>query len=38
MSSPYKLTKSWGKGRTLLSVEFCAYQQNPKLCAVQATE
>ena len=32
----HKLTKSWRKGRPPLSVEFCAYQQNPKFCAVQA--
>ena len=32
----HKLTKSWRKGRPPLSVEFCAYQQNPKLCEVQA--
>ena len=32
----HKLTKSWRKGRPPLSVEFCAYQQNPKLCVVQA--
>ena len=32
----YKLTKSWRKGTPPLSVEFCAYQQNPKLCVVQA--
>ena len=32
----YKLTKSWKKGRPPLSVEFCAYQQNPELCVVQA--
>ena len=32
----HKLTKSWRKGRPPLSVEFCAYKQNPKLCVVQA--
>ena len=32
----HKLTKSWRKVRPLLSVEFCAYQQNPKFCVVQA--
>ena len=32
----HKLTKSWRKGRPPLSVEFCAYLQNPKLCVVQA--
>ena len=32
----HKLTKSWREGRPPLSVEFCAYQQNPKLCVVQA--
>ena len=32
----HKLTKSWWKCRPPLSVEFCAYQQNPKLCVVQA--
>ena len=32
----HKLTKSWRKGRPPLSVEFCVYQQNPKLCVVQA--
>ena len=32
----HKLIKSWRKGRPPLSVEFCAYQQNPKLCVVQA--
>ena len=30
----HKLTKSRIKGRPPLSVEFCAYQQNPKLCVV----
>ena len=33
-----KLTKSQTKGRSSLSVEFCAYQENPKLCAVQAIQ
>ena len=32
----YKLTKSWRKGRPPLSVEFCTYQHNPKLCVVKA--
>ena len=32
----HKLTKTSRKGRPPLSVEFCAYQQNPKLCVVQA--
>ena len=32
----HKLTKSWWKCKPPLSVEFCAYQQNPKLCVVQA--
>ena len=32
----HKLTKSWRKGRPPLSVKFCAYQQNLKLCVVQA--
>ena len=32
----HKLTKSWRKGRHPLSVEFCAYQQNPNRCIVQA--
>ena len=31
----HKLTKSWRKGRHPLLVEFCAYQQNPKLCVAQ---
>ena len=30
----HKLTKSWSKVRPPL--ESCAYQQNPKLCVVQA--
>ena len=32
----HKLTKSWRKGRPRLSVEFSAYQQNPKLCVAHA--
>ena len=32
----HKLTKIWRKGRPPLSVEFCASQQNPKLCIAQA--
>ena len=31
----HKLTKRWRKGRPPLSVEFCAYQQNLKLCVIQ---
>ena len=31
----HNLTKSWRKCRPPLSVEFCVYQQNPKLCVVQ---
>ena len=34
----HKLTKSWRKGRPPLSVKFCAYRENPKLCIVQAIE
>ena len=34
----HKLTKSWRKGRPHLSARFCAYQQNPKLCVVQAVK
>ena len=32
----YKLTKSWSTSRPPLSVECCAYNQNTKLCIVQA--
>ena len=32
----HKSTKSWTKSRSPLSVEFCAYQQNPKLCVAHA--
>ena len=32
----HKLSKSWRKARPPLSVECCAYQQNPKLSVVQA--
>ena len=32
----HNLTESWRKCRPPLSVEFCVYQQNPKLCVVQA--
>ena len=31
----HKLTKSWRKSRPPLSVEFCAYRQNPKVCVVE---
>ena len=32
----YGFKFSWRKGRHPLSVEFCAYQQNLRLCVVQA--
>ena len=32
----HKLTKSWGKGRPPLSVEFYAYRQHPNFCVEQA--
>ena len=31
----HMLTKSWRKGIPPLLVEFCSFQQNPKLCVVQ---
>ena len=30
-----KLTISWRKDRSFLLIEFCTYQQNPKLFAVE---
>ena len=32
-----KLTKSWRKGRPMLSVQLLTYLQNPKLCGTGST-